>query len=55
MVYIKQSPARAERIDVIVGGVCKKNHKLQVNVREVYAFFALKNSVIQAGCSGMHL
>ena len=39
---MKQSSARGERINATVGGVHKRNHKLQVKVREVYAFFAVK-------------
>ena len=39
---MKQSSARGERINAIVGGVHKRNHKPQVKVREVYAFFAVK-------------
>lgn len=39
---MKQSSARGERINAIVGGMHKKNHKPQVKVREVYTFFALK-------------
>lgn len=40
---MKQSSARGERINaIVVGGMHKRNHKPQVKVREVYAFFAVK-------------
>lgn len=40
-VLMTESPARGERIDAIVGGMYKKDHKLQKKVREVYASIIL--------------
>ena len=42
---MKESPPRGERIDAIVGEVHKKDHKLQMKVREVHAVFCSENSV----------